>query len=117
MTALQLFFHFADAGLGGVAFRFGLDPVGSFVLEPGDVQPGFGVDPEQFAPLPAQVEVEGGAVPLVSVAVDLLDGDGLIGPVDQPFPGKRNKVVVAAGVVEAPVFGDAEGGVAGPALA
>ena len=83
-------------------------------LNLGMCRPVAGSYPAESAILPSEVQVQDRAVALVSPVVNPFDGDGLVGAVNRPVAGQGRAVVPAPGVVKAPVFRDAQGGVAIP---
>ena len=97
--------------LAGFLLRVGPVPL---VSEPGDVPSGGRVIPAELSIFPAQVQVQRLAVSLVSPVVNPFDGDRLVNAVNQPVAGQGRPVMPPAGVVEAPVFRDAQGGIAIP---
>ena len=102
------------SGFGlNAGFLFGVGAV-PLVSEPGYVPSGGRVVPAESGILPPEVQVQDRAVALVSPVVNPFNGDGLVGAVNQPVPGQGSAVVPAPGVVKAPVFRDAQGGVAIP---
>ena len=102
----------SSSGLNaGFLLRVGAVPL---VSEPGYVPSGGRVVPAESAILPPEVQVQDRAVALVSPVVNPFNGDGLVGAVNQPVAGQGRPVVLAPRVVKAPVFRDAQGGVAIP---
>ena len=97
--------------LAGLVLTVGSVPL---VSEPGDVPSGGRVVPAELGVLPAEVQVQNRAVALMGTVVDPFDGDGLVQAFNEPVPGQGGAVVPAPGVVKAPVFRDAQGGVAIP---
>ena len=81
-------------------------------LEGGNFLTRLRVVPPELTVLPPDQQAQHGAVALQDAFLELFDGDGLVPPFRQPVPGQLGPVEVA-GVVEAPVLGDAQGGVLG----
>ena len=67
---------------------FGLVGAVPLVSEPGYVPSGGRVVPAESAILPSEVQVQDRAVALVSPVVNPFYGDGLVGAVNQPVPGR-----------------------------
>ena len=114
LAFLDLRLELPGPGFGlNAGFLLGVGAV-PLVPEPGYVPSGGRVVPAESAILPSEVQVQDRAVALVSPVVNPFNGDGLVGAVNQPVAGQGSAVVPAPGVVKAPVFRDAQGGVAIP---
>ena len=104
-----------NAGFGGIALGFGGAELLILFLEVGQVALSQGVIQAEFAVFPAEVEVQGVAVPPVMPIIRAVYFDGLVLIAHQPVASQMDAVPVAARRVEPPVFGDAHTGIV-PAL-
>ena len=108
----QFCLQLPDPGLGcqpGLLFG---QPGFPLLLEGGYFPPCPWVAPTEFSVFPPDQETQRGAVALQDSVLNLLDGDWLVLAVHKPVPGQPAPVEVA-GLVEPPIFRDAQRRVSG----